>query len=399
MKEHSKIFRKIHEKFILFHKYRTNARKSHEEFHKIQDEINKKIKKEYIKNSEFEWYYRHIRYSRIFTIIFNIIVWFLIFRYFGAKAVAIGFAVTFGIGGLHQFLFNKNLEKEIFRPISKLKKGFDEISKGNYEVTVEDNADSEIKDLVDSFNEMAKKLNEGVKLKKAYEENRKLLIANISHDLKTPITSIQGYIETMLERQELPKDKINKYHKIIYNNSVYMNRLIEDLFLFSKLDMQKLELNLQKIDASAFMFDLMEEFKYDLEDRGIEFYYKEDLEKAFYINVDGKRVNQIFRNIIGNAIKYGYDNMRIEVTLYEGKNHVCIDVKDNGPGIPEDKLPNIFNRFYRIDHARTKDLMSTGLGLAIAKELVESHNGEIKVSSMEGIGTCFTIMLPKEMED
>ncbi len=147
--------------------------------------------------------------------------------------MAIGFAVTFGIGGLHQFLFNKNLEKEIFRPISKLKKGFDEISKGNYEVTVEDNADSEIKDLVDSFNEMAKKLNEGVKLKKAYEENRKLLIANISHDLKTPITSIQGYIETMLERQELPKDKINKYHKIIYNNSVYMNRLIEvPLFSF-----------------------------------------------------------------------------------------------------------------------------------------------------------------------
>ncbi len=131
----------------------------------------------------------------------------------------------------------------------------------------------------------------------------------------------------------------------------------------------------------------------------LNFIIKKTLKKRFYINVDGKRVNQIFRNIIGNAIKYGYDNMRIEVTLYEGKNHVCIDVKDNGPGIPEDKLPNIFNRFYRIDHARTKDLMSTGLGLAIAKELVESHNGEIKVSSMEGIGTCFTIMLPKEMED
>ncbi|MEY8000114.1 sensor histidine kinase [Clostridium sp. Mt-5] len=143
-------------------------------------------------------------------------------------------------------------------------------------------------------------------------------MANISHDLKTPITSIKGYIETMLERQDLSQDKINKYHKIIYNNSVYMNRLIDDLFLFSKLDMQKLELNFQETDISAFMCDLMEEFKFDLEDRGIEFNYTDELEEKFYVNIDGKRVNQIFRNIIGNAVKYGYDDdMKIQVKLYE----------------------------------------------------------------------------------
>lgn len=121
----------------------------------------------------------------------------------------------------------------------------------------------------------------------------------------------------MLERQDLSQDKINKCHKIIYNNSVYMNRLIDDLFLFSKLDMQKLELNFQETDISAFMCDLMEEFKFDLEDRGIEFNYTDELEEKFYVNIDGKRVNQIFRNIIGNAVKYGYDDMKIQVKLYE----------------------------------------------------------------------------------
>lgn len=395
MKKNIKFIEDIHNRLAQLHKYRNKAKKNHEKFHKIQNEIHRKIKSEYIESGEFEWYYRHVKYSRIFIIILNIIVWFLIFRYFGAKAVAVGFAVIIGVGGIHQFIFNRSLEKMILRPISQLKKGVDEISKGNYEVVVESEVISEIKDLVDSFNDMARKLSEGEKLKKAYEENRMMLIANISHDLRTPITSIQGYIETMLERAEIPQDKINKYHHIIYNNAIYMNKLIDDLFLFSKLDMDKLELNLEKIDISAFMEDLMEEFKYELEDKGIELYFDNEILQSFNVNIDRKRVHQIFRNIIGNAVKYGLrDNLEIKVRLYKQEYYVYIDIHNNGPIIPKDKLHHIFDRFYRIDYARTKDLMSTGLGLAIAKELAEAHKGKIKVVSGEKIGTCFTIMFP-----
>lgn len=219
----------------------------------------------------------------MFIVIFNLILWFLIFRYFGGKTVAVIIAIIFGSIGVNQVLFSMNLENNVFKPINKLKK--------------------------------------------AYEENRKLLIANISHDLKTPITSIQGYIETMLEMRDLPQDKINKYYKIIYNNSVYMNKLIEDLFLFSKLDMQKLELNFEKVDVKNFMNDLMEEFKYDMEDRGIEFNYVDELKKDCYINIDCKRVNQIFRNIIGNAVKYSCNNViKIEVRLYEMKDYLCAGI-------------------------------------------------------------------------
>ncbi|EDK34450.1 sensor histidine kinase [Clostridium kluyveri] len=219
----------------------------------------------------------------MFIVIFNLILWFLIFRYFGGKTVAVIIAIIFGSIGVNQVLFSMNLENNVFKPINKLKK--------------------------------------------AYEENRKLLIANISHDLKTPITSIQGYIETMLEMRDLPQDKINKYYKIIYNNSVYMNKLIEDLFLFSKLDMQKLELNFEKVDVKNFMNDLMEEFKYDMEDRGIEFNYVDELKKDCYINIDCKRVNQIFRNIIGNVVKYSCNNViKIEVRLYEMKDYLCAGI-------------------------------------------------------------------------
>ncbi|WP_010232880.1 sensor histidine kinase [Clostridium arbusti] len=397
MRKNIKFIEGIHKRIDLIHKYRNRAKKNHEKLHKIQDEINRKIKNEYMESNQFEWYYRHVKYTRIFTIIFNIIVWLLIFRYFGVKVVAVGFAIIIGLGGIHQFIFNRSLEKRILKPISQLKKAVDEISNGNYDIVVKNEVSSEIQDLVDSFNDMARKLSEGEKLKKAYEENRRMLIANISHDLKTPITSIQGYIETMLERLEIPQDKINKYHHIIYNNATYMNKLIDDLFLFSKLDMDKLELNLEDINICAFMDDIMEEFKYELEDKAVSFYYDNRIIQDFKMNIDRKRVNQIFRNIIGNAVKYGVeDKLEIKVRLYEQEDQVCIDIHNNGPSIPKDKLNHVFDRFYRIDYARTKDLMSTGLGLAIAKELVESHKGKIKVVSEEKIGTCFTVIFPIE---
>jgi signal transduction histidine kinase len=397
MRKNIKFIEGIHKRIDLIHKYRNRAKKNHEKLHKIQDEINRKIKNEYMESNQFEWYYKHVKYTRIFTIIFNIIVWLLIFRYFGVKAVAVGFAIIIGFGGIHQFIFNRSLEKRILKPISQLKKAVDEISNGNYEIVVKNEVSSEIQGLVDSFNDMAKKLSEGEKLKKAYEENRRMLIANISHDLKTPITSIQGYIETMLERLEIPQDKINKYHHIIYNNATYMNKLIDDLFLFSKLDMDKLELKLEDINICAFMDDIMEEFKYELEDKAVSFYYDNRIIQDFKMNIDRKRVNQIFRNIIGNAVKYGLeDKLEIKVRLYEQEEQVCIDIHNNGPSIPKDKLNHVFDRFYRIDYARTKDLMSTGLGLAIAKELVESHKGKIKVVSEEKIGTCFTVIFPIE---
>jgi signal transduction histidine kinase len=309
------------------------------------------------------------------------------------------------LGGIGQILFLASIEKRILIPLQHLNEGVVEIAKGNYGINVACEENSEVDMVIKSFNEMAKRLKEGEELKREYEENRKLLIANISHDLKTPITSIQGYIETMAYTEDLPKETIKKYNQIIYNNAGYMNKLIDDLFLFSKLDMQKLEFNFELINIENFMRDLMEEFQFELEDKNIHFSYESKITKELIVKIDRKRIHQVFRNIIGNAVKYaptdGSKNVsnketNIDVELYINNGFINIDIKDNGEGIPEEKLPYIFDRFYRIDYARTKDLMSTGLGLAISKELVDAHGGSIKAESKINEGTCFTITLPIE---
>lgn len=380
---------------IRVSRYFTEMRRRHIEKHRVQHEIHKRIDDMLKENSQFRRYHRHNRFSQISIILFNAIVWFLIFRYLGAQTVVVAFAIIMTTGGILQLLFHMNLEKKVFSPINQMKAGVDEIAKGNYDINIKCEGLDEITALVHSFNDMALKLLEGEKLKAVYEENRKTLIANISHDLKTPITSIQGYIETMLERQDIPKENMKKYHQIIYNNTAYMNKLIDDLFLFSKLDMQKLELQLEIVDARAFMNDLMEEFKIELEDKNIAFLYEDKLTDNYSIKIDRKRVSQIFRNIIGNAVKYGTENnVKIKTSMYKQQDSIYIDIEDNGQGIPQDKLAHIFDRFYRVDYARTKDLMSTGLGLAIAKELTEAQDGSISVTSKENIGTCFTVMLP-----
>ena len=386
-----------HNKKRNIHELINKNKKRREEKHRLEREIHKKMHELYKSDRDFQWYHRHIRFTRPVIIVFNLFICYLLFRHLGIKFLGIVFAVLICIGGFLQVFFLASLEKRVFKPISELKKGVEEISKGNYDVRINCEIPNEIGVLTNSFNEMAKRLQDSEKLKLEYEENRKLLIANISHDLKTPITSIQGYIETMAYGSDIPKDTINKYHQIIYNNAAYMNKLIDDLFLFSKLDMQRLDLQLEQISIKAFMQDLMEEFKFELEDRQIQFKYKDEMMDNLDVNIDRKRVHQIFRNIIGNAVKYGVqENTAISVRLYEEKDFICIDIEDNGPGISEDKLPYIFDRFYRIDYARTKDLMSTGLGLAISKELVEAHGGKITASSRENLGTCFTIMLPIE---
>ena len=269
----------------------------------------------------------------------------------------------------------------------------EEVANGNYNAKVEYGKPNDLGLLIDSFNVMTEKLSEDEKMQTEYEENRKALIANISHDLKTPITAIQGYIEALMEGAA--QAETSKYIKKIHYNAVYVNNLIDDLFLFSKLDMQKLGLQFEAVSIRAFMDDLMEEYKFDMSERNIEFQYGVELEHEARVHLDGKRFVQAFGNLINNAVQHGPEaNLALKIKLYRQDATICIEVKDNGPGISADKLPFIFDQFYRIDTARPKDYSNTGLGLAIAKELIEAHGGKISVDSVYGEGSCFSIWLP-----
>jgi signal transduction histidine kinase len=292
-------------------------------------------------------------------------------------------------------IFLIKIKERILKPIDNVIKGVNEIAQGNNEVTLRNEHTNEISSLIKAFNEMTSKLREGERLKNEYEGNRKALLANISHDLKTPITSIQGYVELITSNAQLEEDQLNRYLKIVYNNADYMNRLIDDLFLFSKLDMQKLDFHFEDILFRPFIKDMLEEFHLDLSEKKAAFEYIDTLKGDYIVTLDTKRFFQIVRNIIGNAVIHGpIDGLSLKVKLYEAKGVIRIDIADNGCGISEEHLEHIFERFYRVEVERTKSLSSTGLGLAISKELIQAHGGEISVVSEINKGSCFTITLP-----
>jgi len=344
---------------------------------------------------EFHRLHKSFRFLRPMFLVFNVIIVYLLFRWAGLKVIGISIAALIVCKEIIQLFFLGRLEKRVLTPIEKLQNGFVEIAKGNYDVSIDPCCENEFGQLIRSFNKMADKLHESEKTNLEYEDNRKNLIANISHDLKTPITSIQGYIEMIMDNDLVQPDKINQYLKTIYNNTNYMNKLIDDLFLFSKLDIDKVDFNYEIMNVRAFTSDLMDELKFELEEIDAEFIYLNKIDQDSTVKIDGKRVYQAIKNIIGNAIKYGPEtNLKISVELYRQDDTACLSIIDNGPGIAQEKLPYIFDRFYRIDNERSKDFMSTGLGLAIARELIEAQGGKILVSSSEETGSCFTICFP-----
>lgn len=377
--------------------HKKELRKQHADFQKESRELRKRFKDLYKHIHEFQRFHKHFRYFRYVFIAVNLLIWYLIFRYAGFRGISVFFAVLLSAAGIFQVFFNTRIERRILNPIDKLKKGVEQIASGNYDVNVECMITNEVGNLVDAFNDMAHKLKEGERLKSEYEENRKALIANISHDIKTPVTSVQGYVEALLEREDPGSGDVKKYLQIIHSNTLYINKLIDDLFLFSKLDMDKLDFNFETIGIRAYMSDLMEEFGLELEEKEVAFAYNDTTDRDFLANIDRKRINQALRNIIGNSVKYGPEKgLSILACMSGNEDHIQIDIEDNGPGIPREHLDHIFDRFYRVDNERTKDLLSSGLGLAIAKELIQAHGGEISAANLEdGVtGIRFTIKLP-----
>lgn len=379
-----------------FNKWPNKMYIKHIKYHSKHEHLHREYRNHHHHyHQEFYQFQRYLKWLRPVTFLIPIAIIYLIFKFIGVKAITIFIAIVFGASQVIHLLVLLSLEKRIINPIEKLQKAVEQISSGNYEVRIENDIFNEIGILIHQFNDMAEKLQKGEKAKREYENNRKALIANISHDLKTPITSVSGYIEAILDGVVTSPEKISSYLKIVESNINYINKLIDDLFLFSKLDLQKLEFEFEIVKIKSFMRDLMEEFEFTLGEENVIFNFYDKIEEELQVNIDRKRIYQAIRNIIGNAVKYGsVNNLSIKTELIKEGDFIKINIEDNGPGIEKDKLSHIFDRFYRVDTERTKDLMSTGLGLAIAKEIIEAHGGSISVCSILNEGSTFIIMLP-----
>lgn len=290
------------------------------------------------------------------------------------------------------------MAKSIITPLEILNRATSEIARGNLDHAIESSSNDEVGELCRSFETMRLKLKEAQKLSQSYEKNRKELIANISHDLKTPITTIRGYVQGIMEGVASTHEKESKYIQTIYSNAIQMDRLIDELFLFSKLDLNQLEFEFEAVNIQAFLQDCVEDKGYDLENKGITLNFAARYSSQALIWADRQRLQRVINNIMVNSEQHqdpAKNQTLLEINLSENVNEAIIEIKDNGPGISPENLPYIFDRLYRGDPSRNRQNKGSGLGLSIAKQIIEAHGGRIWAESEVNIGTSIFFTLKK----
>jgi two-component system, OmpR family, phosphate regulon sensor histidine kinase PhoR len=231
---------------------------------------------------------------------------------------------------------------------------------------------------------------------KKLEQMRKDFVANVSHELKTPVTSIKGFSETLMDGAMNNRDTLEAFLSIINKESNRMQSLIQDLLDFSKIEQQEFKLNIQDFDLYELIKEVIMMLNKKAKSKDVRLEHEFNREEL-YIQGDHDRLKQVFINIITNAILYTPPNGYVKVSLYDYEKTVKVHIKDTGVGIKQEEIPRIFERFYRVDRARSRDSGGTGLGLAIVKHLVEAHHGNISVKSAPGEGSEFIIELHKYM--
>ena len=242
-------------------------------------------------------------------------------------------------------------------------------------------------------------LKDSINLKMKYDDNRTMLVSSISHDLKTPITSIKGYVKGILDGVANTPEKVERYLKTVYSKTEQMDIMIDDLLLYSKLDLSQLPFNFEKTDIVDYFDCCIHESILEFEKTNIKISLKNDLVQSKYVKIDRERLMRVILNIIDNSRKY-MDKIQGEIVimLRETNSSIIIEIRDNGSGIDKDDVNKIFDRFYRADASRS-EAKGSGLGLAIAKQIVEGHKGTIWAISHENQGTSILISLGKIIKE
>lgn len=280
----------------------------------------------------------------------------------------------------------------ITRPLKRLKIAATSIKNEEFDIDLRYKGDDEIHSVFAAFDDMRIRLKDIVHKQLNYEKNRVELISNMSHDLKTPVTAIKGYIEGLRDGVANTPDKVKRYHETIYKKVNLLDKLIEDLFLYSKLDLKTLNFSFQCIDSKAFIQDIVEEVTF--ENESLEIGIEMD-DTPLFINADPIHLQRVVHNIIGNAVKYNdKETCRINISLRPVSDMLRLSFEDNGIGINQKDANQIFKRFYRSDPARSSSKEGSGLGLAISKQIVVEHHGEIFANSNLKEGLTITIKLP-----
>ncbi|MBD5488419.1 MAG: HAMP domain-containing histidine kinase [Lachnospiraceae bacterium] len=297
---------------------------------------------------------------------------------------------------LTSILLTHWIQRGIFTPINQLNTAMQNIAEGNLEYMLPTEEKGEIGELYRNYEDMRLRLKESTDEKFEHEQKNKELVSNISHDLKTPITSIKGYVEGIMDGVADTPEKMNKYIKTIYDKANDMDRLINELTTYSGIDNNRIPYTFRRINVADYFGDCIEEVGLDLESKNIQLNYEALIEPSTQIIADPEQLKRVINNIISNSVKYmNKDKGVIDIRILDELDAIRVEIEDNGMGIAAKDLPNIFERFYRTDASRNSSKGGSGIGLSIVKKIIEDHGGYIWATSKEDEGTCMHFVIRK----
>ena len=289
--------------------------------------------------------------------------------------------------------------RSILTPIETLKKATRNIRDGNLDFEVEIGDDDEIGELCADFEEMRIRLKESTEEKVIFDSQNKELISNISHDLKTPITAVKGYVEGLLDGVADTPEKQEKYLRTIYNKANDMDRLINELTFYSKIDTNRIPYTFNKINVKEYFDDCFEDIGMEMSQQQVSLSYDNKVAPDVMVIADAEQIKRVINNIVGNSVKYmDKPDKSIAIRVTDVGDFVQVEIEDNGRGIAAKDLPYIFDRFYRTDTSRNSSKGGSGIGLSIVHKVMEDHGGKVWATSKEGEGTTMYFVLRKYQE-
>lgn len=285
----------------------------------------------------------------------------------------------------------------LISPINELNVAMGHIKNGDFDYRLEAaDGGGEISDLYRNYEDMRLRLKENTEEKVQQETQNRELISNISHDLKTPITAIKGYAEGIIDGIADTPEKVDRYVKTIYNKANDMDKLINELTVYSGIDNNRIPYHFHKILVGEYFKDCVDEVGLDLESHNIKLDYVNLVSPDTTIIADPEQMKRVINNIISNSVKYmGKPNGEINIRILDEVDAIRVEIEDNGKGIAQKDLQNIFDRFYRTDASRNSGTGGSGIGLSIVKKIIQDHGGYIWATSKEGEGTCIHFVIRK----
>lgn len=278
------------------------------------------------------------------------------------------------------------LSRVITIPLIRMKQATEKLSKGDFSVRLQVKGEDELAQLGKSIQTLARDL-------EYLKKERNEFLASISHELRTPLTYVKGYAD-IARRPNIKEEEREKYLTIIYEEAEHMQKLVKELFELAKMDQHSFHIHQSSTNLCSFLRKVYEKMHPAFQAKNMSLIYHCD--ENITVHIDQKRFEQVMMNLLDNALKYSEQGSTVSIDVRTEKKNIVIIVSDEGRGIPEEDLPHIFERFYRVDKSRSRASGGTGLGLAIAKEIIEAHGGSIYADSIYGKGTKMMITLPKE---